>query len=131
VTLLERRRLKIRREEVDLLALAKEVAEQPIEATPGHPVRVEAEGEIRPVLIDPGRIGQVLTNLLSNAAKYGTPETEIRVTRAQGDEDAEVAVTNRGKGLRAPAPCPAPRSGLSPARRRAIDAAHFSTFPLL
>jgi signal transduction histidine kinase len=52
-----------------------------------------------PAWIDPDRIFQVLSNLISNAAKYGWPDSEIRIaSEARGDE-IEVAVGNRGPGI--------------------------------
>jgi signal transduction histidine kinase len=67
-----------------------------------HPVRQVRKGELRAgesVLADPERIGQVLRNLLSNAAKYspeGTP-IELRVIRKKGGVRLEVA--DRGPGI--------------------------------
>lgn len=67
-----------------------------------HPVRQIREGDLRvgeSVLADPERIGQVLRNLLSNAAKYspeGTP-IELRVIGKKGRVRLEVA--DRGPGV--------------------------------
>jgi signal transduction histidine kinase len=67
-----------------------------------HPVRRVREGDLRAggaVLADPKRIGQVLRNLLSNAAKYspeGTP-IELRVIGKKGSVRLEVA--DRGPGI--------------------------------
>ena len=67
-----------------------------------HPVREVQEGDLRAgesVLADPERIGQVLRNLLSNAAKYspeGTP-IELRVIGENGRVRFEVA--DRGPGI--------------------------------
>jgi len=67
-----------------------------------HPVRQVQEGNPgagEAVLADPERIGQVLRNLLSNAAKYspeGTP-IELRVIRKKGRVRLEVA--DRGPGI--------------------------------
>ena len=68
----------------------------------GHPFRQVSGGDLRAggaVLADPERIGQVLRNLLSNAAKYspeGTP-IELRVIGKQGRVRIEVA--DRGPGI--------------------------------
>src|SRR5215213_3192995 len=68
----------------------------------GHPVRQVSGGDLRTgerVLAEPERIGQVLRNLLSNAAKYspeGTP-IELRVIGKQGRVRLEVA--DRGPGI--------------------------------
>jgi len=67
-----------------------------------HPFRRIREGDLRAgesVLADPERIGQVLRNLLSNAAKYspeGTP-IELRVIGKKGRVRLEVA--DRGPGI--------------------------------
>jgi signal transduction histidine kinase len=69
---------------------------------PGHhPVEVMVRGDLRAgeqVLADPERIGQVLRNLLSNAAKYspkGTP-IELRVIGKEGRVRVEIADQGRG-----------------------------------
>jgi len=68
----------------------------------GHSVKQIRQGDLRVgewVLADPERIGQVLRNLLSNAAKYspeGTP-MELRVIGIQGRVRIEVA--DHGQGI--------------------------------
>jgi signal transduction histidine kinase len=44
-------------------------------------------------------VEQVLLNLLSNAAKYAAPESEIQVEAFARDIGVELAVTNVGEGL--------------------------------
>jgi len=67
-----------------------------------HPVHQIRQGDLRAgecVLADPERIGQVLRNLLSNAAKYspeGTP-IELRVIGEEGRVRIEVA--DHGQGI--------------------------------
>jgi signal transduction histidine kinase len=70
---------------------------------PGHhPIEVMVRGDLRVevcVLADPERIGQVLRNLLSNAAKYspeGTP-IELRVIGKEGQVRVEIA--DQGWGI--------------------------------
>ena len=66
-----------------------------------HPVRLIRQGDIPAgscVLADPERIGQVLRNLLANAAKYspeGAP-IELRVLGKEGRVGIEVADNGRG-----------------------------------
>ena len=66
-----------------------------------HPVRLIRKGNLprgRYVLADPERIGQVLRNLLSNAAKYspeGAP-IELRVIGKEGRIGIEVADNGQG-----------------------------------
>jgi len=51
------------------------------------------------VFCDADRIGQVLTNLLSNAAKYGAEDDNIEVAVTQIDERMRVSVTDHGPGI--------------------------------
>jgi signal transduction histidine kinase len=65
-----------------------------------HPVetRLATEGW---VWADPDRIGQVLRNLLDNAAKYSPPGAPIEVrAEAGGSQRIRVAVADRGIGIR-------------------------------
>ncbi|MBI4494049.1 MAG: sensor histidine kinase [Chloroflexi bacterium] len=99
VSRLEAGRLTLERRPVDLVVLVREVVERTAVMVQGCPLRVEAAEDLPPVEVDPGRIEQVLGNLLSNAAKYGAPKTEIRVAVERRAEGVEVAVSNRGDGI--------------------------------
>lgn len=99
VSRLEARRMTLERRRVDLPALVRSVVERTAGITGEHPLRVEVRGDLPPVWADPGRIEQVLGNLLSNAAKYSYPKTEIRVEVEARDGDARVSVTNQGSGI--------------------------------
>ncbi|WP_438014960.1 PAS domain S-box protein [Sorangium sp. So ce315] len=96
---LEARRLDLMRMEVDIPALIRATVERTTDATRGHRVDVEVLDGIPPLLADPGRLEQVLTNLLSNAAKYGAPGTPIRVSVERRGGEVLVAVENEGKGI--------------------------------
>jgi CheY-like chemotaxis protein len=50
---------------------------------------------------DPGRLAQVVCNLLTNASKYSDPGAEIRVTARPVDERVEIRVQDHGIGIRA------------------------------
>ncbi|MBB2151336.1 ATP-binding protein [Pedobacter gandavensis] len=49
---------------------------------------------------DRDKIGQVLTNLLSNAAKYSLHNRDIRLDCRRKDARAQISVTDRGMGIR-------------------------------
>ncbi|XXX75939.1 PAS domain S-box protein [Sorangium sp. So ce134] len=99
VSRLESHRLELSRVEVDLPALVQATVERTADATSGHRVDVEVRGDVPPLLADPGRLEQVLTNLLSNAAKYGAPETPIRMAVERRGGEVLVALENEGKGI--------------------------------
>ncbi|TAK32161.1 MAG: GAF domain-containing protein [Chloroflexota bacterium] len=100
---LEARRLELKRQKVDLARLMQDVVERVAELTKGHEVEVVCCEGLPPVDADPERVEQILSNLLSNAAKYSYPETPIlvRVTPEPPEHPREalVAVTNEGVGV--------------------------------
>jgi signal transduction histidine kinase len=102
VSRLTANRLELNLEEVDVRALQTELAtrlrEQASEA--GSSLTVEI-GEWRTPIIamwDRGRIEQVLTNLISNAIKYGAGNAITLTTRADSDQ-VFVSVQDRGIGI--------------------------------
>ncbi len=70
---------------------------------PGHhPLEVMVRGDLGVgdcVLADPERIGQVLRNLLSNAAKYSPKGTPIELRVIGKEDQVRVEVADRGWGI--------------------------------
>jgi PAS domain S-box-containing protein len=97
-SLLESKRLSLEVRLVDVGELVEAAAESLRELARGYDVRVSTEGKTL-AWIDPDRIHQVLTNLVSNAAKYGQPGTEIRIEVRARDDTLEVTVSNHGPGI--------------------------------
>lgn len=62
-----------------------------------HPVTISANGEI--VLADPNRIGQVLRNLLSNAAKFSPPASPIELRSIPHLNRVCIEVVDKGNGI--------------------------------
>jgi signal transduction histidine kinase len=65
----------------------------------GHTVEVTVEQDLPPVALDRDRLGQVLQNLLSNAAKYWPGPGAIRVRVLRDEAGLRVEVTDRGPGV--------------------------------
>jgi len=65
----------------------------------GHPVAVDVPEDLPPVPLDPAQIGQVLVNLIENAAKYTPAGTDIAITARPEGEVMRIAVTDTGPGI--------------------------------
>ncbi|WP_437338038.1 PAS domain S-box protein [Sorangium sp. So ce394] len=96
---IEAHELTLDRSPVDLRAQLGEIVEKSTAATAGHAVRLEVRGDVPDVLADPGRLEQIVTNLLSNAAKYGQTNGDIAVAVSADRSFAQIAVTNWGRGI--------------------------------
>jgi len=60
----------------------------------------EADETFPDMMIDPGKIQQVLTNLISNAVKYSYPGTTVNVRLSKADENkVMISVTDEGQGI--------------------------------
>jgi signal transduction histidine kinase len=63
-----------------------------------HPVSIENAPDTM-VLANPERIGQVLRNLLTNAAKYSPPGTPITLRASCQGDRVHIEVIDRGDGI--------------------------------
>jgi signal transduction histidine kinase len=96
---IEAKQLTLNKERVDLRGLIGKVAERAQALTRGHRVSLALPEVATPVEVDPGRIEQVLDNLLSNAGKHAEPGTEIEVSVVARLREVEILVTNRGRSI--------------------------------
>ena len=97
-TRMEGGRLPWHEEEFDFAALVQEVVEEVGRTTERHHISIE--GTVSTLLSgDRERIGQVLTNLLSNAMKYSPQATSIVVTLAANEDAITVGVQDFGIGI--------------------------------
>lgn len=94
---LETHRMRITLERLDFGELVREIVDRLPEAA-GR-TRIRAPSGALFVRGDAQRLEQILTNLLSNAFKYGAPDTEVDLEIEERDGEAEVSVMNRGQGI--------------------------------
>lgn len=99
VSRIETRRLSLRLEPVEVEPLARAVAERMEKTLEGHLVAIHAANAVPPVCADPLRVEQILSNLLSNAARYGRKGGRIDVDIARDRAWVRVQVTNEGPGI--------------------------------
>jgi two-component system sensor histidine kinase KdpD len=87
----------------DLGVLVDDVVERLRPITARHRVRLSVPDDLPPVWLDPVEIGEVLYNLVENAAKYAPPDTEITIQVRRDANAVSVAIADRGPGLPAAA----------------------------
>ena len=83
----------------DLEAVIDDVADRLRPVTTEHRLRMHITDELPPVWFDPVEIGEVVYNLIENAAKFAPPHSEIDVTVRRESADVAVSVEDRGPGL--------------------------------
>jgi signal transduction histidine kinase len=98
ISRLETGRLVLRRQMVDLPALAASVVEKVGMGIEDLDCTIQFADDVPTVYADPDKVEQVLTNLVENAAKYGSP-TGMRVTGELDGDSVAVAVLDTGSGI--------------------------------
>lgn len=89
------------RERVDLAAIAWAVLDQAqhaAERTANHRLVLDSAGPVWHDA-DPGRLEQVVTNLVTNALKYSPDGGEVRCTVRRDDRRAWLSVSGQGLGI--------------------------------
>lgn len=98
ISRLETGRLVLRRQRVDVAQLAKHVVEKLMITYPDLDCTVTFPEDFPQVFADPDKIEQVLTNLVENAAKYGSTDG-MTVVGEVLDGAVAVAVSDTGEGI--------------------------------
>ena len=62
-------------------------------------LRIDVEAGLPPVMADRRRIVQVLSNLLSNAARYSPEDSPILIRVARAGVDVAISVSDEGRGI--------------------------------
>jgi signal transduction histidine kinase len=95
-------KLEIHRAPCDLAALVREQVAWQRVAAPGRTITLHLPAGGKPILVeaDADRIGQVVTNYLTNALKYSPADRPVEVGLAVDGQQARVWVRDQGPGLR-------------------------------
>ncbi len=95
---LDRDDLRLEPEVVDLSAAARSVVEQLAPVLDSHTLDVTTPTRVL-AWVDESALTRMLTNLLTNAARYAPAGTAITVATRQHDGHAELSVTDEGPGI--------------------------------
>lgn len=100
VSRVSRGKITLHRETIDLCDVTRHALDtsQPLLSARGHAVHLSLPSEPVRVLGDAGRLAQVISNLLNNAAKYTDAGGRVEVAVVQ-EEEAIVTVRDSGRGL--------------------------------
>jgi PAS domain S-box-containing protein len=98
---LESGQLQLNLAPVDLPALIRDLRERMAGALGGQAerVKVEAAEGLPPVLADRDRLERILTNLVSNALKYSSPESTVEIALTRRDGEVVTSVVDQGQGI--------------------------------
>ena len=92
------RGIPIERRRSDLALVVREVADEVRVLHPDRQFRFETAGDLVGDW-DSGRIGQALSNLVSNAVQHGAPDSAITIVALRQGEEVIVSVRNRGRSI--------------------------------
>lgn len=93
--------LEFNLEETDIAELLRETSAANSSLEQRHGVRIQVETTDAPMQVttDPNRVIQVLTNFLSNAAKFSKPGERIIIRAEENDDELRISVSDRGQGI--------------------------------
>lgn len=96
-----RGRIELRREQVELAQVVARAVEtaQPLVDTLGHKLEIALPSESLIVEVDPVRLSQVVSNLLTNAAKYTDGGGHILLSATRERQDVVIRVRDNGIGI--------------------------------
>ncbi len=92
-------RLVVKPRPVALPAAVSALVDKLRPALAPHPVALRVDGHPGSVMADPGRLDQVLRNLMENAAKFSSGDAPIVIAIRSAHGGAVVSVEDRGVGI--------------------------------
>ncbi|GLV61102.1 hypothetical protein KDH_79190 [Dictyobacter sp. S3.2.2.5] len=98
VSRIQNGKLEYRREMVDIDELLHEIIDTLQQINPDHTIRVSGTATIR-LMSDRDRLGQVFTNLISNAIKYSPNAETVEIDLDASSETITIRVHDHGLGI--------------------------------
>jgi two-component system sensor histidine kinase KdpD len=99
ISRLEAGGMKLEKDNYHLSEIINSIEGRLAKLTEHHRLTINVPSELPEVYVDEGRIGQVITNLVENAAKYAPEGSEISIGAEQASDEIIVSVTDEGEGV--------------------------------
>ena len=100
ISRIQANKIALKLEPCDLVAIVREAVQDQSLLVPARSIRLHVPAEATaPVVADADRIGQVVTNYLTNALKYSSADRPVEVFLAVDGQMARVSVQDEGPGL--------------------------------
>jgi PAS domain S-box-containing protein len=99
VSRIQASKLEMVTEPFDLADVVSEAVQEQRQAHPARTISLELPQEPVPAIGDADRIGQVVTNFLTNALKYSDADRPVEVSLRVEEENAHLGVRDEGPGL--------------------------------
>ncbi|MEJ2699505.1 MAG: PAS domain S-box protein [Desulfuromonadales bacterium] len=96
---LDRGELPLEIEPIDLPEFVTKLVNRLTAVGIGRPVEESFPSALPPVWADPESLERILTNLITNALKYSSPESPVQVAAEIAGEEVRVTVRDRGMGI--------------------------------
>lgn len=99
VSRLQAGKLELHLATCDLVTLVHDIVQEQRQVASSRSIRLQLPSEPISVFVDADRIGQVVTNYLTNALKYSHPDTPIDVSLHVEGDNVRLSVCDEGPGL--------------------------------
>ena len=95
-------KIELRKDLVDVATIVQQAVQtsQPLMAEKQHELALSLPSGRLELIVDPARLAQIVSNLLSNAAKYTDAGGRIELAAAAVGDDIEIRVRDNGRGIR-------------------------------
>ncbi len=101
ISAIESGKIHLNKQRIDLISFFKEsISTNTLLAkAKGITLNLDIKGTVKPVLMDPNRISQVLDNLITNAVKFSETGTTITVCVKQDLHYVNISIKDQGQGI--------------------------------
>lgn len=101
ISAIESGNIRLNKSETDFCKLVRQVMRFYASKAEGKGIRLECKAPERPVVkqVDPNKMRQVLVNLISNAVKFSSSGSTVRISVRQEGKGVTISVEDEGQGI--------------------------------